>query len=150
MYSKILVPTDGSALSQQAAAAAVEFAGATGAEIVAVSVAQPYPMIAAEAVVVLDTETETRALLEQAQENVDKVAQLAKAAGVGCSVATALSYIPHEEIIKTAVDHHCDLIFMASHGRHGLSKLLAGSVTQNVLAYSSIPVLVLRPGGLLH
>ncbi len=150
MYSKILVPTDGSALSQQAAAAAVEFARAVGAEIVAVSVAQPYPMIAAEAVVVLDTETETRALLEQAQQNVDKVAQLAKAAGVACSVGTALSYVPHEEIIKAAVDHHCDLIFMGSHGRHGLSKLLAGSVTQNVLAYSSIPVLVLRPGGLLH
>lgn len=150
MYSKILVPTDGSALSQQAAAAAVEFARAVGAEIVAVSIAQPYPMIAAEAVVVLDTETETRALLEQAQENVDKVAQIAKAAGVPCSASTALSYVPHEEIIKAAVDHHCDLIFMGSHGRHGLSKLLAGSVTQNVLAYSSIPVLVLRPGGLLH
>lgn len=150
MYHKILVPTDGSPLSQQAAAAAVEFARAVGADIVAVSVAQPYPMIAAEAVVVLDMATETRALLDQAQENVDKVAQLAKAAGVACSGSTALSYVPHEEIIKAARDHQCDLIFMGSHGRHGLSKLLAGSVTQNVLAYSSIPVLVLRPGGLPH
>ncbi len=35
---------------------------------------------------------------------------------------------------------------MASHGRRGLSKLLAGSVTQNVLLYSTLPVLVLRPG----
>lgn len=148
MYSKILVPTDGSSLSEQAAAAAVEFARAVGAEIVAVSVAQPYPMIAAEAVVVVDAQAETRVLLEQAQQHIDKVAQLAAKGGVACSGSTALSYFPHEEIIKAALDHHCDLIFMGSHGRHGLSKLLAGSVTQNVLAYSSIPVLVLRPGGL--
>lgn len=147
MYKKILVPTDGSALSEQAASAAVEFARAVGGAIVTVSVAQPYPMIAAEAVVVLDAETETRALLGQARENVDKVTQLAKAAGVSCSSSTALSYFPHEEIIKAAVDNGCDLIFMGSHGRHGLSKLLAGSVTQNVLAYSSIPVMVLRPAG---
>jgi nucleotide-binding universal stress UspA family protein len=51
----------------------------------------------------------------------------------------------YEGIIKAAADHGCDLVFMASHGRHGLSKLLAGSVTQDVLAYSSIPVMVLRP-----
>ena len=146
MYKKILVPTDGSSLSEQAAAAAIEFARALGSEIVAVSVAHPTPMIAAEAVVVLDSEAETRVLLAQAQENVDKVALLATAAGVACTGTIALSYFPHEEIIKAAVDHQCDLIFMASHGRHGLSKLLAGSVTQNVLAYSTIPVLVLRPG----
>jgi nucleotide-binding universal stress UspA family protein len=148
MYSKILVPIDGSSLSEQAAAAAIAFARAVGAEIVAVSVAQPYPMIAAEAVAVLDAQAETRLLLDQAQQHVDKVAQLARAAGVACSGSTALSYVPHEAIIKAALDHHCDLICMGSHGRHGLSKLLAGSVTQNVLAYSNIPVLVLRPGRL--
>jgi nucleotide-binding universal stress UspA family protein len=146
MYKKILVPTDGSALSEQAAAAAIEFARALGGEIVAVSIAHPYPMIAAEAVVVLDAEAETRVLLGLAQENIDKVAQLAKAAGVACTGSIALSYFPHEEIIKAAVEHQCDLIFMGSHGRHGISKLLLGSVTQNVLSYSSIPVMVLRPG----
>jgi nucleotide-binding universal stress UspA family protein len=148
MYKKILVPTDGSSLSEQAAAAAIEFARAHGGEIVAVSVAHPYPLMAAEAVVVLDADTESRVLLDLAQENVDKVAQLALAAGVACTSTIAMSYFPHEEIIKAGVDNQCDLIFMASHGRHGISKLLAGSVTQNVLAYSAIPVLVLRPGGL--
>jgi nucleotide-binding universal stress UspA family protein len=146
MYKKILVPTDGSALSEQAAAAAIEFAHAHGGEIVTVSVAQPYPLMAAEAAVVMDSATESRILLDLARENVDKVAQMAKSAGVACETAVTLAFFPHEEIIKAAVDNRCDLIFMASHGRHGISKLLAGSVTQNVLAYSTIPVLVLRPG----
>lgn len=147
MYKTILVPTDGSSLSEQAAAAAIEFAHAHGGEVVALSVAQPYPLMAAEAAVVLDAATESRILLELAQENVDKVAQMAKAAGVACKSVTTMSFLPHEEIIKAARDNQCDLIFMASHGRHGISKLLAGSVTQDVLAYSTIPVMVLRPPG---
>ncbi len=147
MYRKILVPTDGSSLSEQGAAAAVEFARLHGSEIVAISVAQPYPMMAAEAAVALEMADQSRVLLDLAQQHVDKVAQMAKAAGVACTGTVAPSFLPHEEIIKAAADKQCDLIFMASHGRRGVSRLLAGSVTQNVLAYSTIPVLVLRPGG---
>jgi nucleotide-binding universal stress UspA family protein len=58
--------------------------------------------------------------------------------------------VPSQEIIDAATGHQCDLVFMASHGRRGLSRLLAGSVTQNVLAYSTIPVMVLRPAAQDH
>jgi nucleotide-binding universal stress UspA family protein len=146
MFKRILVPTDGSQLADQAVATAIEFARAHGGELVAISVAQPYPAMAAEAAVVMDMQTESQLVLQLAQENVDKVAQQAQAAGVACKTITALSFVPHEEIINAAQDNQCDAIFMASHGRHGISRLLAGSVTQNVLAYSNFPVLVLRPG----
>jgi nucleotide-binding universal stress UspA family protein len=146
MYKKILVPTDGSTLSDQAVTAAIDFARLCGAEIVAFSVAEPYPILpAAEGAMVIDPGFETRTLQQFAQENVDKVAQAARTAGITCTALTAVSMVPHDEIIRAASEHGCDLIFMASHGRRGLSKLLAGSVTQNVLAYSSIPVMVLRP-----
>jgi nucleotide-binding universal stress UspA family protein len=154
MYNKILVPTDGSELSEQAVKAAIGFARLCGAEIVALSVAEPYPMIpAAEGAMVIDPGVENRALQDNAKASVDKVARAAQAAGLTCTAVTAVSMVPHEEIIRAAVEHHCDLIFMASHGRRGLSRLLAGSVTQNVLAYSSVPVMVLRPDaadGKLH
>lgn len=93
----------------------------------------------------IDPGFETRELEQAAQEYVDKITARAKEAGVACSTVTVLSMVPAEEIIRTAEDRGCDLIFMASHGRRGLSRLLAGSVTQNVLAYSDIPVMVLRP-----
>jgi nucleotide-binding universal stress UspA family protein len=51
---------------------------------------------------------------------------------------------PYELIIAAADAHGCDLIFMASHGRSGVSALLLGSETQKVLAHSRIPVLVYR------
>lgn len=145
MYQRILVPTDGSPLSNEAAEAAVAFARGIGAELVAVSVAQPYPLMAAEAAAMASSPLDTDALLAQAADNVGRVATLAAAAGVPCHGVTSASYFPHEDIIKAARDHQCDLVVMASHGRHGLSRLIAGSVTQKVLAYSSIPVLVLRP-----
>ena len=56
----------------------------------------------------------------------------------------AQAFNPDEEIISAAEKHHCDAIFMASHGRSGLSRLFLGSKTQRVLAHSTIPVLVLR------
>ncbi|BDT59592.1 hypothetical protein MasN3_30860 [Massilia varians] len=39
----------------------------------------------------------------------------------------------------------CDLIAMGSHGRRWIGRLLAGSVTQALLAYAPVPVMVLRP-----
>jgi nucleotide-binding universal stress UspA family protein len=151
MYKTILVPTDGSPLSEQATTAAIEFARLCGAEIVAVSVAEPYPPLpAAEGAMVIDPGIETTELLEFAQQSVDQVARAALAAGVRCTTVTAISMTPYQEIIDTATKHRCDLIFMASHGRRGLSRLLAGSVTQQVLVYSTIPVMVLRPGTQNH
>jgi nucleotide-binding universal stress UspA family protein len=155
MYKRILVPTDGSELSEQAASAAIDFARQCGAEIVAFSVAEPYPLVPAtsEGMLVIDPGYDTRTLEETALQYVDKVAIAARAAGVHCITATAVSMSPHEEIIHAANEHDCDLIFMATHGRRGLSRLLAGSVTQNVLVNSSIPVMVLRPSarnGSLH
>jgi nucleotide-binding universal stress UspA family protein len=145
MYKKILVPTDGSELSEQAASAAIELARLYGAAIVAFSVAEPPPIMSAEAAMAVDLGVETEQRQQIAQQNVDKVAQAAKAAGVPCQTAIAYSAQPYLEIINAAAANKCDLIFMASHGRRGLSRLLAGSVAQNVLAYSPIAVMVLRP-----
>jgi nucleotide-binding universal stress UspA family protein len=51
---------------------------------------------------------------------------------------------PYQAIIDTAVSKGCDLIVMASHGRHGIFALVLGSETVKVLTHSKIPVLVHR------
>lgn len=50
-----------------------------------------------------------------------------------------------EMIVSTAKELDVDLIVLGSHGRHGLSKLLFGSVAEGVASSSSIPVLLLHP-----
>ncbi|MDL2355438.1 MAG: universal stress protein [Pseudomonadota bacterium] len=146
MYKKILLPTDGSDLAAQAVAAAIDYAKAAGGAIVAFSVAQPYPMLpAVDGAMMIDPGIDSTELQQLAQHAVDAVARAATAAGVACETHTSMSFLPYEEIIRAADEYGCDVIFMASHGRRGLSRLLAGSQTQKVLAYSKVPVLVLRP-----
>jgi nucleotide-binding universal stress UspA family protein len=146
MYKKIMVPTDGSELAVQAVNAAIDYAKISGASIVAFSVAQPYPMLpAVDGAMMIDPGVDSEQLQELAQAAVEQVARAAEAAMVPCEIHTSLSFLPYEEIIRAADEYQCDVIFMASHGRRGLSRLLAGSQTQKVLAYSHLPVLVLRP-----
>lgn len=146
MYKKILVPTDGSEMSEQAATAAIEFARCCGSRIVALSVAEPYPLLpVAEGALTIDPGIDSRVLQDLAAARVGTIAAAAAKLGVPCETTITMSFSPHEDIIRTAEERQCDVIFMASHGRRGLSRLLAGSVTQKVLAYSTVPVLVFRP-----
>ncbi len=145
MFKKILVPTDGSALSDKAVQAALDFAAATGATVVGLSVAQLYPfMLMPEAGAMVDLSTYEEIQDKSAQQAMEKFRAMAGAARVGCEVMSTRGIHPYEEIVKAATSHGCDLIWMASHGRKGLDKLLLGSETQRVLSHASIPVLVYR------
>lgn len=145
MFKTILVPTDGSPLSDKAVRAALEFARQVGGKIVALSVAEPYPFTPlADSAFTPDVNVYETKMRELAQLNVGKIADAAKAANVPCDTSIALSFSPYDEIVKAADKSGCDVIFMASHGRKGLNKLFLGSETQKVLAHSTIPVMVFR------
>ena len=145
MFKKILVPTDGSPISEKSAKAAVEFAAATGASIVALSVAQLYPyMLMPEAGAMVDLSVYEEAQDQTAQKHVDVVKQLAANAKVACEAIATRGVHPYEEILATASAKQCDVIWIASHGRRGLDKLLLGSETQRVLAHAAVPVIVYR------
>ena len=147
MFKHILVPTDGSALSTDTVKKAVEFARDIGARITFFYSKPDYPVaFYGEGALIDPTTPEKFAEMaeKQSQEILSAAQGLAAAAGVGCAVATTTSDVPYEAIIDAAAGHGCDLIFMASHGRRGLSGLLLGSETQKVLTHSKVPVLVYR------
>lgn len=147
MFKTILVPTDGSPLADQAIKAAVEFAQSSGGKIVGLSVAEPYPYAPlTDGTVTVDARGYEEKMREMAQTHVQKIADAAQAANVPCETCVRQSFSPHEEIISVANEYHCEIIFMSSHGRKGLSRLFVGSETQKVLAQSTIPVLVFRQG----
>lgn len=147
MFKHILVPTDGSELSQETAKRAVVFAKEANAQITAFYAKPEYPVTYyGEGALIDPTTPEKFAELaeKQAQEFLGKVEALCKEAGVGCTSVAVTSDIPYEAIIDTAKEKGCDLIFMASHGRKGITGLLLGSETNKVLTHSTIPVLVYR------
>jgi nucleotide-binding universal stress UspA family protein len=145
MFKKILVPTDGSPVSEKSARAAIEFAASNGAGVVALSVAQLYPyMLMPEAGAMVDLSAYEEAQDQTAQQHVEAVKKMAAAANVACEAIATRGVHPYEEILATASDKQCDAIWIASHGRRGLDKLLLGSETQRVLAHATIPVIVYR------
>ncbi|MNN51955.1 Universal stress protein family protein [compost metagenome] len=80
----------------------------------------------------------------EARQELAKVEAAAALAGVPCTGHVSTAAVPYQGIIHAARKLGCDVIFMASHGRKGLSGLLLGSETQKVLTHSDIPVLVFR------
>lgn len=147
MFKRILVATDGSALSQKAVAAAIALAADHDADLVALNVVPRYPQSYFEGSVRFSAEEIGRVekqWADNAQAMLEKVSALAKKSGVRARTITVNSDLVGESILTAARKHKNDLIVMASHGRKGIKRILLGSETQHVLAHSTLPVLVLR------
>jgi nucleotide-binding universal stress UspA family protein len=145
MFKHILLPTDGSNLSQVAIQKGVQFAKSMKAKITGISVMpeQKYYLYQTDIIVQVKEETIKHHKL-QANRNLSVIEKAAQDAGVPCETLCEISDHPYETIIKIAEKRGCDLIMMASHGQRGVKGLLLGSETQKVLTHSRIPVLVLR------
>ncbi len=146
MFKHILVPTDGSSLSQNAVRAAAQLAKECGARITGFYAKPESHAYITEGLhideILWAKVTEHDAA--EAKLALDFVVQTCQGAGVPCTPLTGTSDFPFEAIIGAAREQGCDLIFMASHGRSGFSALLLGSETHKVLTHSKIPVLVYR------
>ncbi len=148
MFKHILVPTDGSELSQQTARQAIAFAKEIDARITFFSARPQYHTDAysgESALIDFVTPEEFNAETEHKAKHVlDEVCQAGAEAGVRCTSCSAISETPYKAIIDAAESNACDLIFMASNARKGLSGIIMGSQTNKVLTNSKIPVLVYR------
>ena len=147
MYRHILVPTDGSPLSDEATSHAVALAVVTGARISFLTVTSPFHMFSFDAEQLEETPASYREHVQQRATHILVTAdKIAEAAGVAHDLHHVENDEPYRAIIRVAEENGCDLIAMASHGRSGVSALVLGSETVKVLTHSTIPVLVLRPG----
>ena len=147
MYKHILLPSDGSRLSRKAVKQGLALAKSIGAKVTGfyANPGIPIEYLGVDAPMpqsVYDAES------ERERKFTDKVlaeiAEAARQAGVPCGCVSVESRSAADAIVATAKKRRCDLIFMASHGRHGISAVLLGSETTKVLTHSNIPVLVCR------
>ena len=151
MYKNILLPTDGSELSENAVKNGISLAKTLNAKVTGLYVI-PKPTSGDIWDVWAPENTEEGRMFRTkfeasfecvATRYISVIENAAKEAGVPCECFYVKSESPSEEIIKTAVEKGCDLIFMASHGKRGIGAIL-GSVTTKVLMSSNVPVLVHR------
>ncbi|MSQ60709.1 MAG: universal stress protein [Betaproteobacteria bacterium] len=146
MYSRILLPTNGSELCDAANEEGIRFAKSMNATIVA------FHAIPASFYVAFTEFGPAEPLQDQLEKDaqlrgdnlVAEIAERCQASAVACETLTLVNDHAWEAIIEAAHTKRCDLIFMASHGRRGLSALLLGSETMKVLTHTKVPVLVYR------
>lgn len=137
MFSKLLVPLDGSPLAERALQLAGMLAKPTGAKLVLVRAAQAHP---GPGTSLADAQV---AAVSEAETYLEKIA--ARLAQEGVSVETAVPYGEAVEAIAEEVRlRQADLVVMATHGRSGIGRLVYGSVAKGVLVRSGVPVLLVR------
>ena len=146
LYRHLLLPTDGSPLSDHAVARGLELARTLGAKVTFLTVVEPfYVFTASEEHFGQDREQYEKFAREAARGILQAAKDRAAEAGVEAEARLVGSEHPDQSIIDAVGEHGCDLVAMASHGRRGVNALLLGSVTQEVLTHSTVPVLVFRP-----
>lgn len=123
----ILLPVDGSDLSLEALPGVIELAELFEARIMLLRVLEAGP-------------SENRA---EAEKQLQAIAKTIEKKGVE-TVALIERGDPVEQILKTVRDHEIDLVAMTTHGRSGLSRAVAGSVTEEVLRQATVPVVIAR------
>jgi len=144
MYSKILVPLDGSKFGERAVQQAEEIGQGMKAEIILFKVVQnPIRSVPIAAGQKEETKA-TQEVIDKAGAYLEKVASPLKAKGikVRCDIAVGE---PTPAILKKAHKENVDLIVMSTHNEGELYKMVVGSVAEKVLLGTKRPVLLVKP-----
>ena len=149
MFKSLLIATDGSELGDKAVAAGVELAKAHGSKILVLTSTDPVAtgigaggfgtFDAGPIIVQLEED-----YAEQAKNLLDAARQKLDAAGITAETLHVPRHRPADAILEAAKERGVDTIIMGSHGRRGLGRLLLGSQASEVLARSSVPVLIVK------
>jgi len=142
MLKKILVPLDGSDVSESALGSAIEFARQHQSEVLLLQVVDHYANLAPGLPPELGLEIEGKARVE-AKNYLESCASRIDPSRVSTQVSTGIA---RDEIVRIAEAENCGLIIFSSHGRDGVSRWLLGSVAEGVLRRASCPVLLVRGG----
>ncbi len=148
MYKHILIPTDGSDISDKGVRYGLDLAKSLGANVTIVTVTPMWPPVemalAARHGNFTAAEDYQRLTGESANEILSAAAKTAEALGVTAKVLHVQNSHPAEGVLSAAADNGADLIVMASHGRRGLNRVLLGSIASEVVTQSTIPTLIVR------
>ncbi len=139
MYKHIMISTDGSELSLRGVEHGIGLAKENASRVTILTVSQPYPLQSAATL-----DSWSAAQTKHAQDALAKAKAIAEKHGVEITARQDSNDSAAEAIVDSAQSLGCDLIVMASHGRRGISRLLLGSQTSEVVSHSPIPVLVVR------
>ena len=148
MYSKILVPVDGSDTSTAGLDEAIRLAKVLGSQLCLMHIVNEFVLDYSFAPGTFG-EDFFEALRKGGKEILDAAEKVALAQGVRptCVLMESIGGVAAELIIEQAKEWHADLIVMGTHGRRGIFRLAMGSDAEQVVRAARIPVMLIRGQG---
>jgi nucleotide-binding universal stress UspA family protein len=147
MFKHILIYTDGSKRSQKALVTGIRLARLSSGRVTVLFVLPRLdPLIFSEGYVPEPDwmDSYESSAKDAAEAYLERAEVLAAKSGVNCSTRMSSADRPYKEIIATARNRKCDAIVMPSRGRKGMTAVLLGSETMEVLTRCTRPVIVVR------
>ena len=144
MFKHILVPVDGSETAQKATQTAAGLARAFGSAVTVIYVIDPYPFTGLGSDFAYGQAEYLSAATAEAEQSIQAARQILQQAGITPQSRVVEEHATWRGVLDAAQTAGADLIVMGSHGRHGLEKLVLGSVAQRVLSHAHLPVFVVR------
>ena len=149
MYTHVLIPTDGSGLAQAGVAHGLALAKRHGARVTAVTATEaPGGQFAYSSALWTPDEAAMATYERERRHEADAILAPVRESAEQLSLEIETVHVPDcraaQAILDTARRCGCDVIVMASHGRTGMSRVMLGSQTAEVLASAEVPVIVFR------
>lgn len=143
MFDRILIPTDGSDPARPAVEMALNLAETHNATLYALFIVDQPTSVSGtgEGFSGLDNLLDERE--KEGHQATDTITEEATTRDIETETAV-LRGNPHDDILTYANKHDMDVIVMGTHGRTGIKRALLGSVTENVVRHSEIPVLTVH------
>lgn len=144
----VLLPVDGSEFSESLIETAAAIGGFANTRYTLLQVVQPTPALGfADGIAVIPDADVTTELRTAAETHLLKVAEELRQRGLSVETAVTVNPDVAASIRAYALDNTIDLIAMVTHGRGGWKRLALGSVSDQIMRGTSVPLLVLHPGG---
>ncbi|MHB1199963.1 MAG: universal stress protein [Polaromonas sp.] len=144
MFKHLLVPVDGSSTSRRAVEKAIAIALAFKSAVTVIYIIDPYAFTGVGTDFSYGQAEYLSAAMAEANEALKAAQQACEDQGIAVTGSVVEGHAVYRGILETAESVHADLLVMGSHGRHGLEKLVLGSVTAQVLSHTRLSVLVVR------
>ena len=139
MYTRILLPLDGSDMAEKAVPFAIAQAGRFRAQLILLRVVEP--ILYARSLDALEDARQER--IEWARDYLESVATRIREQGIQVKIVVT-EEAPNVSITQYAETNQVDLIVLCSRGRSGPSRWLMGSVADRIVRGANVPVLLVR------
>lgn len=144
MFTHMLIPLDGSALSKQVLPYAKQLAIRLGCDVTFLQILE-LKLVHSYELDMAGAANMVRVAREEANRQLDILVQEFGMAGIKATAVVKQDVDAADAILQYITQNHIDVIAMTTHGRSGFKQMILGSIANRLVQASHVPVMLVRP-----